>query len=104
MADKIKGMKRLSFQIAAVAFVVMFMANLSALIDHFHHPEIPYFDYEHLIIGGITALMIVLLSVGVILYMRRLENAVEELKNQRKQYKKRETRHSCILISPGLSL
>ncbi|MEK6583112.1 MAG: PAS domain S-box protein [Nitrospirota bacterium] len=104
MADKIKGMKRLSFQIAAVAFVVMFMANLSALIDHFHHPEIPYFDYEHLIIGGITALMIVLLSVGVILYMRRLENAVEELKKSEETIQKERDKAQLYLDIAGIIL
>ncbi len=33
------------------------MSNLSALVDAFLHPEIPYFDIEHLIVGGVTGLV-----------------------------------------------
>ena len=40
------------------------MANLNALVDLFLHPDIPYFDKEHLIVGGTYAIFsIVLLSI-----------------------------------------
>ena len=37
------------------------MANLSGLLDQFLHPDIAYFDTEHLIVGGTTALFTILL-------------------------------------------
>ncbi len=36
--------------------IIFFMGNLSSLTDLFLHPEIPYFDREHIIVGGTTAL------------------------------------------------
>ena len=37
-------------------FIILFMGNLSSLSDLILHPEIAYFDREHLIVGGTTAL------------------------------------------------
>ena len=39
--------------------VILLMANLNALVDTVHHPEIPYFDEEHLIVGGESRLLLV---------------------------------------------
>jgi signal transduction histidine kinase/ActR/RegA family two-component response regulator len=40
---------------ATIAFlIILFMANLSAIIDYFYHPTIPYFDHEHIIVGAFT--------------------------------------------------
>jgi len=36
--------------------IIFFMGNLSSLTDMVFHPEIPYFDREHLVVGGTTAL------------------------------------------------
>ena len=35
--------------------LIFFMGNLSSLTDLVLHPDIPYFDREHLIVGGTTA-------------------------------------------------
>jgi hypothetical protein len=40
--------------VAVVAFALL-LANVSAVVDAVLHPEIPYFDREHLIVGGVTA-------------------------------------------------
>lgn len=63
----------------AVAFVFL-MLNLDALIDSVHHPEIPYFDLEHFITGGIIALITGILIGLLELYIRRLERALESVK------------------------
>ena len=48
----------------AFGSVTLFLANLGALTDAVLHPEIPYFDEEHLMVGGATAL-----TVGFLLYI-----------------------------------
>ncbi|KAF0144150.1 MAG: multi-sensor hybrid histidine kinase [Nitrospirae bacterium] len=96
--------KKLAFHLGILIFVMLLMGNLSALVDHFHHPEIPYFDYEHLLIGGITALMIVLLSAGVIQYMRRLENTVEKLKKSEETIQKERDKAQLYLDIAGVML
>ena len=57
-----------------------FMANLGAMIDFFQHPDIPYFDEEHLIVGGITGLLTAMLLGAIILYVRRLQDALNKVK------------------------
>ncbi|MDD5303393.1 MAG: hypothetical protein PHS14_09815 [Elusimicrobia bacterium] len=59
---------------------VLMMANISALVDSFHHPEIPYFDQEHLIVGGITAFVSAVLLAGLAFYLRTLALAEERIK------------------------
>ena len=60
-------------------FIVLLMANLNALVDLFLHPEIPYFDQEHLIVGAFSGLTTAVLFVILLVYTHRLETAVHEL-------------------------
>jgi len=67
--------------------IVLFMTNLNAMVDAVLHPEIPYFDEEHLIVGGTTGLLTAILFAAVFLYTHRLQaqiaarlQAEEELK------------------------
>ena len=60
----------------AVAFL---LGNVSAMVDAVLHPEIPYFDQEHLIVGGITAVMSLSLSFLLLLSLRQLEKAKERI-------------------------
>jgi two-component system NtrC family sensor kinase len=53
------------------AFVVLFISNLGAMVDWVFHPEITYFDEEHLIVGGITAITVILLLVALEMYLAR---------------------------------
>ncbi len=53
-----------SYRRLAFGSITLFLANLGALIEVVLHPEIPYFDEEHLIMGGTTAL-----TVGFLLYI-----------------------------------
>jgi len=47
----------------AYGLIIMLFANLSALIDLFLHPEIPYMESTHGIIGGIIALLASILCI-----------------------------------------
>jgi hypothetical protein len=49
------------------------MANLDAIVDSFLHPDIPYFHPEHIIIGGVTAFVSVVLIGIIFYYMRHIE-------------------------------
>lgn len=46
--------KRTLHQLCLYTPIIILMGNLSSLVDVFLHPEIPYFDPEHLIVGGVT--------------------------------------------------
>lgn len=52
--------------------IILFMTNLNALVDHFLHPEIPYFDAEHLIVGGINLIVSLLLFIMLFTYLKRI--------------------------------
>ena len=66
-----------SFRYFFYGLFIAMMANLNALTNHFLHPEIPYFDETHAIIGGIMALLACILCF-------LLENCIlqEEKKNE----------------------
>lgn len=62
--------------------MIALLSNLNAVVDAFLHPEIPYFDEEHLIVGGVTGLVGTILLGLVMVYTRYLEDAlfkIEEL-------------------------
>ncbi|MHB8793281.1 MAG: hybrid sensor histidine kinase/response regulator [Thermoleophilia bacterium] len=69
------------------------MGNLSALVDAVTHPDIEYFDEEHVIVGGITALFAAVLSGAMALYAQRLEKTVKRLKLIEKTSKVNENRY-----------
>ena len=69
-------MKTSHLHIMSYLIVVLFMTNLNALVDLFLHPDIPYFDEEHLIVGSITGLITASLFGAVSLYTKRLEGQV----------------------------
>jgi hypothetical protein len=60
--------------------VIVFMANLDALIDAFIHPDIQYFDQEHLIVGTVTALVTIILFGMLSIYVANLKRAMKEIK------------------------
>ena len=71
--------RRVIALISLFLFIVLLMANLNALVDLFLHPEIPYFDREHLIVGSFSGFTTAVLFVVLLLYTHRLETAVHEL-------------------------
>jgi cadmium resistance protein CadD (predicted permease) len=56
------------------------MANLDAVIDAVIHPDISYFDQEHLIVGGITGLVTIILFGMLSIYVASLKRAMKEIK------------------------
>jgi hypothetical protein len=60
--------------------VTLLMANLSAIVDAIHHPEIPYFDEEHLIVGGVTAVVSMVVFGLLGRYAQRLEQALRTIR------------------------
>jgi len=59
---------------------VIVIFHLNAAIDQFLHPEIPYFDDEHLIVGGVSALITSILLSFIFLYTKRLEKNIYKQK------------------------
>ncbi len=68
------------FQISLIFSSALLMANLGAVIDFYQHPDIPYFDDEHLLAGGATGLLTAVLFGAAMLYFRRLEKALQKIK------------------------
>ncbi len=67
--------------------LVLLVGNLNAVIDRFLHPEIPYFDHEHLIEGGLAVLVAVALFVTLEFYLARRRQTEEALKAGEAQYR-----------------
>lgn len=67
-------------RIMLFVFVVGLMGNMGAIIDLMVYPEINYFDEEHLIVGGFTAILTAVLIGAMTLYAGRLEKIVKKLK------------------------
>ncbi len=75
------GPQRPALRVALFLFVVLFMANLNALVELLFHPDISYFDEEHVIVGIVTAVTTAVLFGVLLLYTQRLENAVREIRS-----------------------
>jgi hypothetical protein len=72
--------KNTTIQIIIYAVIIIFMSNLNALVDAVLHPDIPYFDTEHLIVGGITGLVSLILFGLLALHVRYLNKALSNIK------------------------
>ena len=71
-------------QIVLCGLAILFISNLNAVIDLVLHPEIPYFDLEHLIVGGATGLISLFLFGLLFRHMRRLEIALNTIRSMEK--------------------
>src|SRR5689334_21295143 len=67
------------FQFGLFLVVVIVMGNIDAVVDMFLHPEIPFFDEEHLIVGGITSAISLALFGGGFFYLRYLNRALQTI-------------------------
>jgi len=81
--------KRISFSnkkktvILISVFVILLMANIGALLDFIFHPEIHYFDIEHLTVGGFSALVTTILFYSIFIYTRQLKESFKrQLKSE----------------------
>lgn len=73
------------------------MSNLSAIADFFLHPEIPYFDKEHLIVGSITGLISLILLGLVLLYIKWMKDVHMEHKNANEALMESEEKYRVLL-------
>lgn len=75
--------------------IILLMGNLNGLIDAVIHPEIRYFDEEHLIVGGITSLVTAVLFLIVMHIFSKLlekENELQKLNKELENQVERRTR------------
>ncbi len=71
--------KNTFLQVVVFLSTIALIGNLNAVVDSFLHPEIPYFDKEHLIVGGITGFVTAILCGLIILYARHLEHSLSKI-------------------------
>jgi PAS domain S-box-containing protein len=70
-----------TLRITLYVLLVLLISNLGAMVELVLNPEIPYFDREHLIVGGITAITVILLLGALEAYLarrRRIEAMLRE--------------------------
>jgi len=72
--------KNTTLQIVIFFSTMVLISNLNAIVDSFLHPEIPYFDQEHLIVGGVTGLVSSILFGLIMFYVRHLRKALNKIK------------------------
>jgi len=71
--------KSTAWQVTIYILAVIFAANLSPVVDSFLHPKIPYFHMEHLIVGGINAVVSIVVFGLLLLHVRSLNKAIEKI-------------------------
>jgi len=77
-----KPLKTIPFTVRMAVYlgIVLLMSNINPIVDMFEHPEIPYFDEEHLIVGIIDGIISVILLVILEIYFRYLHKALQKIK------------------------
>ncbi|HEY6952949.1 MAG TPA: hypothetical protein VI758_11110 [Bacteroidota bacterium] len=72
--------KRVQLRVAIGIVVILLVANLDALVDAVIHPELGYFDSEHLVVGGVTSLVAIALFGLLSIYVANLKRAMRQIK------------------------
>jgi signal transduction histidine kinase len=72
-----KMARKNNFRVLGAVSVIVFLGNIDAIVDSFLHPEIPYFDMEHLIVGGVTGSVTILLFLSLASYIGYLNQALK---------------------------
>jgi hypothetical protein len=79
-----EDMQRISestgLQVILLIAAITIVGNLSAVVDYFLRPEIPYFDKVHLIVGGVTSIVFVVLFGILIRHAHSLTRALNTIK------------------------
>jgi two-component system, sensor histidine kinase and response regulator len=66
--------------------ILLLITNLNAIIDSILHPEIPYFDEEHLIVGGITGFACLVLFIFISYYSHTVRQYARKESRLRKRF------------------
>jgi hypothetical protein len=72
--------KGTGFQAVLLLSAILIMGNLNAVVDYFLHPEIPYFDHGHVIVGATTAFVSAVLFSILLIHVRSLSKALKTIK------------------------
>lgn len=75
-------------KVALFLSVVLLTSNLSAIVDIIAHPEIPYFDEEHLIVGGVYSLLVCILFLCIGIYNARHKQEEDEIKRAKEEWER----------------
>ena len=87
-------MRQQMIRLLIYLIIVLLMANINPVIDSFLHPNIPYFDPEHLLVGGITAGITALLLNLLISHANRMTAVAHELSHLNKTLREQTSRDS----------
>ena len=79
--------RRIALRVALYVFLVLFISNLGAMVDLVLHPGIPYFDEEHLVVGGISGATMVLLIGALETYLARRRRIEATLRESEERYR-----------------
>ena len=60
--------------------IIILMGNLNAVVDAFLHPDISYFDKEHLIVGGVNGLVSMILLGLLEVYLTKFHRALRTIR------------------------
>jgi len=88
----------------ALFFVLsFFLANIGAIVDKFTHPEISYFDIEHIIVGSIIFLSLITSYVILYIYYNNLvkDNFIKSNIVERFKYIS-ETTNDIVIFSDSI--
>lgn len=91
-----RSRKRTFLAAAIYVVVVFFIGSLSAIVDTILHPEIPFFDEEHLVVGTTTSLITALLFGAVLLYASRTERALDVHKRDKRLLQQSEEKYRSL--------
>ncbi|MBI5353879.1 MAG: PAS domain S-box protein [Chloroflexi bacterium] len=88
--------KRLILRIIITFIVLFLMANLGAVIDAILHPEIEYFDSEHIIVGLSSAFVVGIMMAIILIYIERIEKAFRDHKRTEESLHASEIRYQTL--------
>jgi len=71
---------RVRLRVAVGIVIIVLMANLDAIVDSVIHPEVAYFDREHLIVGAVTGIVTTFLFGMLSIYVASLKRAMREIR------------------------
>ena len=80
-----------------ILFAFMLMANFGAIIDSIFHPEIEYFDSEHILVGIISAFIVGSMLVLLIVYIERLKKALNDISQGEEKKRQHEDQFQTLL-------
>ncbi len=82
--------------IAILSSACILMANLGAIIDAILHPEIEYFDSEHIIVGISTAIVLGVMLTILFIYIERIQKGYIEIKRAEDALRENEERYRLL--------